>query len=596
MAADGDDRPDRSAASAPQDDDSEPSDDAIVAGLDRLTLAVVGVVAAALAARLIFLGARVAHWDEGRVAYWVLDYLRYGDLIYRPIIHGPLYHHVNRPVFAVLGANDFTMRLFPAIVGGLLPGAALLFREHLDDIETALLAVFLAFNPVLLYYSRFMRGDILVAAFMFTAFGCLVRTIDTGRNRYLVAAGALVALGFSAKENALIYLLTWVGATALLLDIRLLTARFREEKPLAVLKRYLGWGYRGLRIRLAALGATVATFLVVLVYMYAPRGTTDNLPINTTERYNGTGFNEALTDPSALPDVVWAALYDSGQAMFGQWIGGGSADHPYLPYLGDHVQTLVEGALVVCLFAVFGFLVNRYRGVDRTDLVSFAFYCGFVSVLGYPIITDIKAPWATVHPVIMLTIPAAVGVALVIRWGRDAFASEDAVGMALSAVVVFLAVGIVASSALSGVYLQPQAEDNKLVQYAQPADDIHPEMAVLDTIAEDNEGGPDLLLYGEYFVDGASESSFEPACARWFNALPLPWYISASEANVTCAQDDRALDALGDDKPPMVIVRSDARAAVERNFPEYVRTEKRLRVYGTETSFYVAPEYADQLE
>jgi uncharacterized protein (TIGR03663 family) len=198
-------------------------------GLDWVRLAVVDVAILALVLRVFELGGRVAHWDEARVGFWILEYMQTGNFQYRPIIHGPFYHHINRLVFEVFGVSDFNMRLVVAIAGGLFPLTALLFRERLRDSEVVALAVFLAVNPVLLYYSRFMRGDPLVAMFMFTAFALFVRLADTGDRDYLYGGVAFVALGFTVKENALIYVVTWLGATALLVDHRLFRASDRDQ-------------------------------------------------------------------------------------------------------------------------------------------------------------------------------------------------------------------------------------------------------------------------------------------------------------------------------------------------------------------------------
>src|SRR6056297_3175322 len=105
---------------------------------DDTVRAVLLVVAAGLVARLLFLGQRVAHFDEGRVAYWALNYLETGEISYRYIVHGPLAQYADAWVFALLGANDFTMRLFVAVIGALLPLSALLFRQRLRDTETVI--------------------------------------------------------------------------------------------------------------------------------------------------------------------------------------------------------------------------------------------------------------------------------------------------------------------------------------------------------------------------------------------------------------------------------------------------------------------------
>jgi len=180
----------------------------------RPARAVLGVTGLALLARLLFLGQRIAHWDEGRVAYWILKRPENG-WVYRPIVHGPFVQHTTSVVFDLLGPTDATMRLVVAVLGGLLPLAALLFRSRLGDGETVALAVVLAANPLLLYFSRFMRSDVPLAVFSFVAFGFFLRAVDEGRPRDLLGTGAALGLAFTTKENALLYLLSWTGAATL---------------------------------------------------------------------------------------------------------------------------------------------------------------------------------------------------------------------------------------------------------------------------------------------------------------------------------------------------------------------------------------------
>jgi uncharacterized protein (TIGR03663 family) len=201
---------------------------------DRTFQAVVGIAVVALLARSVRLGARIAHWDEGRVAFWTLRYAETGYFEYRAIVHGPFLFQVDRWLFAVLGPSDFAARLPVAVVGGLLPLAAWGLRDRLRDAEVVALALFLAANPLLLYYSRFMRNDVLVAGFCTLAFVAFVRAYDSRRARYVYAGATLLALGFTAKENALLYVACWLGAAALLLDHRLLGAVRGDETDAAV--------------------------------------------------------------------------------------------------------------------------------------------------------------------------------------------------------------------------------------------------------------------------------------------------------------------------------------------------------------------------
>nr|WP_020222830.1 hypothetical protein [Halarchaeum acidiphilum] len=82
----------------------------------RVAAGVVAATAVALVARFLALGYRVAHWDEGRVGYWILRYAETGRYTYHPIVHGPFLFQVNRFVFDVAGASDATMRTVVALV------------------------------------------------------------------------------------------------------------------------------------------------------------------------------------------------------------------------------------------------------------------------------------------------------------------------------------------------------------------------------------------------------------------------------------------------------------------------------------------------
>mgnify|MGYP002760290141 FL=1 len=204
----------------------------------RTLIGVITVTLFALILRLSALGGRVFHWDEGRVGYWILRYHETGVHTYRPIVHGPFIPIIDRWLFEIAPITDATARLPVALIGGLLPLAALLLRDRLRDIEVVSLAVLLAVNPLMIYYSRFMRNDVLVAAFAFIALGAVIRGLDTGQLRYSFAAAAALALAFTTKENALLYPICYIGAAAIILDWRLMRAVAREESRIEILREW----------------------------------------------------------------------------------------------------------------------------------------------------------------------------------------------------------------------------------------------------------------------------------------------------------------------------------------------------------------------
>ncbi|MFB6162386.1 MAG: flippase activity-associated protein Agl23 [Halococcoides sp.] len=327
----------------------------VVAERDPIVLAVITITVVGILARLFLLGARPAHFDEGRVAHWILHFAETGHFEYRRIIHGPFVQHVGRWVFLALGANDFTMRLPVAIVGGLLPAGTLLYRKHLRDHEVVIAAVILTISPILLYYSRFLRSDLLVATFMFFALGAIVKLADTGRLEYFYVAAIFAGFGLASKENGILYPLTWVGGFGLILGHlavrevlyyldteqlidglpetvatplqQILSGRdVRSKLRDGAARRAVAAGYPRAEAADASLGQLLApttkyyvarysgdvmlagvVLMIVLVFMFAPRGAGQagiNAPGDSGEHPVGdtVGFWEGVTDiPSIHP-------------------------------------------------------------------------------------------------------------------------------------------------------------------------------------------------------------------------------------------------------------------------------------------------------
>ncbi|MFB6171849.1 MAG: flippase activity-associated protein Agl23 [Haloarculaceae archaeon] len=515
----------------------------------RLTVrrAVVALTALALCLRLVGLGARVAHWDEARVAYWTLRATETGRWTYRPIVHGPLLQHLLRWLFPVLGASDATMRLPVALLGGLLPLAALLFRPRLDDAETVALAAVLTLCPLFVLYSRFLRSDLPLAAFAFVVVGALVRLRATGRPRYLYLAAVAGALALATKENVLLYPVAWAGAGAVVLAVR------RDPGPLSVsVSRRWFW-----HLLLALVAA-----LAIVVFLYAPRGP--------------AGLWAAVREPSLWPAVVGEATVGTARkAAF--WLQRPHRAHSYLGYLGHFLAVLAVGSGALVAFAVVGTLAD----CDR-PLVAFGALWGAASVVGYPFVADVRAPWLALHALVALALPAAVGLAHVARRARPALDGTPDAGAR-----VFLALLVVAGAQVAVVnattnYTRPPAEADFLHQGAQPGSDLRPDLETIARRAPRN-AGPDVVYYGSLAVADERVNDRPPAAANWYHRLPFPWYTEAANATVASARTPaelRRLDA------PVVIVPAENWSEVAPAMDGYdAHVERRKRIA---TSTYAA--------
>ncbi|WP_254839025.1 flippase activity-associated protein Agl23 [Natronomonas marina] len=511
---------------------------------DRTVRAVVAITVLALVARFVLLGSRVAHFDEARVAWWGLDYLETGATSYRYIIHGPLMQHLHAALFAVFGASDFVMRAPVALVGGLLPLVALWFRQHLDDVEVVALAVFLAVDPILLYYSRFARSTVFVAAFCFVAFAALVRWYDGDGHGYLLVAASFLALGFGAKENAVVYVLCWFGATGLLLA----GSRVGLAPPVGARTTLGEWvearreRYRRdpAKRRLYAAGAyllgAAAVAVAVVVFLYAPRGGDAGL---------WTG------NLGATFDTMWTDIRTGMEYWFGQ---GEEKDlAAYRSNLERFVSTSVEYAGALVVLSVAGFLAELTRREEARKLVLGCSYWGFASVVGYPLGTDIWGAWIIVNALVPLSVPAAVGLGTLIEVGREALADADRISAGIVGVLLVLVVGQVAVVGASAAFVQPTSPDNDLVQFAQPQQEMRQPVDEIAAVAATHESGPDVLVYGsdDFVGDGGFRS---PECIRWTRTLPLAWYLEGPGASVTCAG---SADAVPEELPPVVVAEAD---------------------------------------
>ncbi|UWG47597.1 putative membrane-bound mannosyltransferase [Halanaeroarchaeum sp. HSR-CO] len=529
----------------------------------RTTIGVLVITLLAIAVRFVGLGSRVFHWDEARVGYWILQYMETGVWSYRPIVHGPFLFHVNDVAFGLFGPTDFVARSVVALVGALLPLSALLFRDRLKRLETLAVAAFLAFNPILLYYSRFMRNDVLVAAFAFVALGSFVRLHDTGRRRYLYAGTGAFALAATTKEIFVVYLAVWVGTVILLLDNRLVAARHRGEPWHSVGTRYRSATTDFLAEWTIPLGIAAVEFLAIVTFFYAPR----------------PDLYQALGAPTQLPAVLQAATVGAWQELWGTWVAGGH-EHSYVDYLVEDVRRLGATAVAIVGFGLLGFVIDRYGRRHPRDVVTVGFGWAAAIFVIYPAITDISAAWGLVHTVVPLAIPAAVGLGYVIEQGGGLVRDEDRVGSVIIAVLLLVATVQVGVTAYDTSFDSPQAYDNPLVQYGQPAGEMQATLEDVESIAASN-GGTDVLFYGEHFyVANESEPQEGP---NWTNRFPLTWYLDRADADLASTKRPGDLD----DPPPVVIARASDYSTVNDSLDGYESLTYELTSRGTETVFFI---------
>ena len=157
--------------------------------------------------RLINLGARVMSHDESLHVYYSWLLATGKGFVHNPMMHGPFLFESTALMDFLFGANDFTARLVPVILGTaiviMVPG---LLRPWLGRAGSLVTSILLLISPFILYFSRYIRHDILVIAWVLLAVIAIFRYLENRRERDLILLTAALALMLATMEISFIYL------------------------------------------------------------------------------------------------------------------------------------------------------------------------------------------------------------------------------------------------------------------------------------------------------------------------------------------------------------------------------------------------------
>ena len=158
----------------------------------------------ALSMRLWDLGSRAFGYDESLHAYYSFRLAQGFEYMHSPLTHGPFQFHGMAALYFLLGDSDYVSRLLHALFGTALVLLPLLLRERLGRAGAVATALLLAFSPMMLFYSRYARNDIIMAVWTLGLVALLWRYHDSGKPRYLYLSAAVLALSLATKETTFI--------------------------------------------------------------------------------------------------------------------------------------------------------------------------------------------------------------------------------------------------------------------------------------------------------------------------------------------------------------------------------------------------------
>jgi len=187
------------------------------------------LVAASLALHLWDLGGRSFHHDEAIHAQAAYNLVQNGSYRYDPTYHGPLLYYLTAGTFAVAGDSDFTARLPIAFAGVLLIAVAWGLRRPLGARAAWWTALLATISPLVLYYGRFLRMDVLELAVASAALVAAWRAVH-GSSRAWVWVGVWTGLAFATKENAFVTTALVGGVAAMMMVF----AGLRQAMPVTL--------------------------------------------------------------------------------------------------------------------------------------------------------------------------------------------------------------------------------------------------------------------------------------------------------------------------------------------------------------------------
>jgi uncharacterized protein (TIGR03663 family) len=177
----------------------------VFARLDGEKIAWIVLILVALLSRTIGLGARAMSHDESLHAVYSWQLYDGRGYQHQPMMHGPLKFILNTGMYFLFGVNDWSARIQVALFGVLMVGLVWMLRRWLGRVGAFLAAAMFAFSPALLYYSRYIRDEIMLCALLILLVVAMFRYMETRAMKWLLWTTIAVGFAFLTMEASFIF-------------------------------------------------------------------------------------------------------------------------------------------------------------------------------------------------------------------------------------------------------------------------------------------------------------------------------------------------------------------------------------------------------
>lgn len=180
----------------------------------------------AIFTRFYILGDRVMSHDESLHTKFSWDLYSSGNFAHTPLMHGPILFHVTALNYFLFGDNDFTARIYPAVLGILMVMFPLLFRRWLGRWGAILASIMFLISPLIMYYNRYIREDTPSIFYTLVMVYCTFMYLNgpthlRRKARWLYIFSAAMLASLATKEVAFMYILIFGSILALYWLVRM---------------------------------------------------------------------------------------------------------------------------------------------------------------------------------------------------------------------------------------------------------------------------------------------------------------------------------------------------------------------------------------